>query len=118
MTKLKEKVKEFTSYIKFVKDAQNVGINIPGQNMHMIFTGNPGTGKTTVARIIAHLLFDMGFIHENKLLEVERKDLIASYVGQTAPKTMAVVERARGGVLFVDEAYSLASGGPRSEFII
>ena len=107
MTKLKEKVKEFTSYIKFVKDAQNVGINIPGQNMHMIFTGNPGTGKTTVARIIAHLLFDMGFIHENKLLEVERKDLIASYVGQTAPKTNEVIEKAMGGVLFIDEAYSL-----------
>ena len=111
MTKLKEKVKEFTSYIKFVKDAQNVGINIPGQNMHMVFTGNPGTGKTTVARIIAHLLFDMGFIHENKLIEVERKDLIASYVGQTAPKTSEVIEKAMGGVLFIDEAYSLTQGG-------
>ena len=114
MTKLKEKVKEFTSYIQFVKDAQNEGINIPGQNMHMIFTGNPGTGKTTVARIIARLLFDMGFIHENKLIEVERKDLIASYVGQTAPKTSEVIEKAMGGVLFIDEAYSLTQMGKES----
>ena len=110
MTNLKEKIKEFTSYIKFMKDAQNVGINIPEQNMHMIFTGNPGTGKTTVARIIAHLLFDMGFIHENKLIEVERKDLIGEYLGQTAPKTADVIEKAMGGVLFIDEAYSLANG--------
>ena len=114
MTTLKEKIKEFTSYIKFVKDAQNVGINIPGQNMHMVFTGNPGTGKTTVARIIAHLLFDMGFIHENKLIEVERKDLIASYIGQTAPKTSEVIEKAMGGVLFIDEAYSLTQSGQSS----
>ena len=114
MNHLKEKIKEFTSYIKFVKDAQNMGINIPEQNMHMVFTGNPGTGKTTVARIVAHLLFDMGFIHENKLLEVERKDLIASYVGQTAPKTSEVIEKAMGGVLFIDEAYSLTQGNHSS----
>ena len=110
MKDLKEKISEFTEYIKFVKDAQNSGINIPNQNMHMIFTGNPGTGKTTVARVMAKLLFDMGFIHENKLVEVERKDLVAEYIGQTAPKTSEVIEKAMGGVLFIDEAYTLASG--------
>ena len=102
--------KKEEEYIKFVKDAQNSGINIPNQNMHMIFTGNPGTGKTTVARVMAKLLFDMGFIHENKLVEVERKDLVAEYIGQTAPKTSEVIEKAMGGVLFIDEAYTLASG--------
>ncbi|MBQ8300129.1 MAG: AAA family ATPase [Clostridia bacterium] len=110
MKDLKDKIAEFTEYIKFVKDAQNAGINIPNQNMHMIFTGNPGTGKTTVARVMAKLLFDMGFIHENKLVEVERKDLVAGYVGQTAPKTNEVIEKAMGGVLFIDEAYTLAQG--------
>ncbi len=110
MKDLKDKIAEFTEYIKFVKDAQNAGINIPNQNMHMIFTGNPGTGKTTVARVMAKLLFDMGFIHENKLVEVERKDLVAGYIGQTAPKTNEVIEKAMGGVLFIDEAYTLAQG--------
>lgn len=110
MKELKEKIKDFASYVSFSKKAQNSNINLPNQNMHMIFTGNPGTGKTTVARIIAKMLFDMEVIHENKLVEVERKDLIAEYIGQTAPKTMEVIERAMGGVLFIDEAYSLASG--------
>lgn len=106
---LKAKVNEFTKYIQFIKDAQAEGVNIPNPNMHMIFTGNPGTGKTKVARIMAKLLFDMGYIHENKLVEVERKDLIGKYIGETAPKTAEVIEKAMGGVLFIDEAYSLSS---------
>ena len=76
----------------------------------MVFLGNPGTGKTTVARIIAQILYNLKYIKQNKLIEVSSKDLVAEYVGQTAPKTMAVIEKAMGGVLFIDEAYSLASG--------
>jgi len=105
---LKEKIKEFEAYARFVKEAERKGLNIPNQNMHMIFTGNPGTGKTTIARIMANILFNTGVIYENKVIEVERKDLIGQYIGHTAPKTMDVIERAMGGVLFIDEAYSLA----------
>lgn len=76
----------------------------------MIFTGNPGTGKTLIARIMAKMLYDLGLISENKLIEVERKDLVASYVGQTSQKTSEVIEKAMGGVLFIDEAYALVQG--------
>lgn len=84
-------------------------LNIASVNLHMLFLGNPGTGKTTVARHLANILYNLGYIKENKLLEVSSKDLVAEYVGQTAIKTYSVIERALGGVLFIDEAYSLSS---------
>ena len=108
MDELKSKIKDFESYVKFIRAAEKINLNIDSQNMHMVFTGNPGTGKTTVARIIARILFELGVIHENKLIEVERKDLIAEYIGQTAKKTNDIIEKSLGGVLFIDEAYSLA----------
>ena len=95
MMKLKEKAKE------------NLKLN--NLNLHMVFLGNPGTGKTTVARIVAGILYNLGYLQENKLIEVSAKDLVAEYVGQTSPKTSAVIEKSLGGVLFIDEAYSLAA---------
>ena len=81
------------------------------QSLHMIFIGNPGTGKTTVARIVSRILFEIGILSTNKMIEVDRSNLVAGYVGQTARKTLEVLEQASGGVLFIDEAYSLAKGG-------
>ena len=104
---LKEKIKEFEQYIVFTKNAQKANITLPPRNMHMVFTGNPGSGKTTIARIMAKMLYDIGILSENKLTEVDRKDLIGQYVGQTAPKTNEVIQKALGGVLFIDEAYAL-----------
>ena len=73
--------------------------------MHMVFTGNPGTGKTTIARVVARMLKDMGLLSKGQLVEVSRKDLVASYEGQTDSKVEKVFKSALGGVLFIDEAY-------------
>lgn len=106
---IKEKLTEFENFLKFKMAARSRHITVPAANMHMLFTGNPGTGKTTIARIIVEKLYNTGIIHTKKLVEVERKDLIGEYVGKTAPKTAEVIERALNGVLFIDEAYTLTS---------
>lgn len=76
-------------------------------NMHMIFKGNAGTGKTTVARLLAEIYYNLGYVKKNKLIEVQSRDLIGEFLGQTGPKTQAVIETALDGVLFIDEAYSI-----------
>ncbi|MBP5631340.1 MAG: AAA family ATPase [Clostridia bacterium] len=108
---IKSSVKRFYDFARYRQAAQDNGIQLKAGNMHMVFTGNPGTGKTTVARLIARALYDVGILKENKLVECEKKDLIGEYLGQTAPKTYSVIEKALGGVLFIDEAYSLAPSG-------
>ena len=78
------------------------------QTLHMIFKGNPGTGKTTMARIIGEVLYNIGVLSSNNFVETDRSGLVAGYVGQTAIKTKEIIESALGGVLFIDEAYALA----------
>ena len=109
LKKVKEMFNDLVNLIE-LKNKTKDDLKIKNINLHMVFLGNPGTGKTTVARIIAEMLYNLKYVKQNKLIEVSSKDLVAEYVGQTAPKTMAVIQKALGGVLFVDEAYSLASG--------
>ena len=118
MDNVKKKIEEFARYVKFRKEVEemNPQAKIPDSNMHMIFTGNPGTGKTTIARIMVDLLYDVGMIKERKYIEVERKDLVGEHIGKTAIKTGEIIERALNGVLFIDEAYSLAPADSGNDF--
>ena len=109
LEKVKNVLYELVDVINLKEKASN--LTIKDMNLHMVFLGNPGTGKTTIARIISNILYNLGYIKENKLIEVSSKDLVGSYVGQTAPKTMSVIEKSLNGVLFIDEAYTLAVKG-------
>ena len=108
LKKVKESFNDLVDLIT-LKNKTKEDLKINNVNLHMVFLGNPGTGKTTVARLISNILYNLKYIRQNKLIEVSAKDLVAEYVGQTSIKTMNVVEKALGGVLFIDEAYQLAT---------
>ncbi|WP_260621001.1 AAA family ATPase [Priestia aryabhattai] len=104
---VKKKVKQISDWITFTQMRKEQGFKVDSISLHMVFSGQPGTGKTTVARIIANIYKAMGILKKGHLVEVGRSDLVAEYVGQTAIKTMKKIKEAEGGILFIDEAYSL-----------
>ena len=116
---LEEVKKEVHSLINLINIRQlrkKKGLPSPDMSYHMVFTGSPGTGKTTVARLIAGIYKELGVLSKGGLVEVDRSGLVAGYVGQTALKVNEVVTKALGGVLFIDEAYSLSAPGAANDF--
>ncbi|MDX1905213.1 MAG: AAA family ATPase [Thermonemataceae bacterium] len=109
---VKEKIKDYMHYLKFLKLRQDQGFEESTQlSLHSVFMGNPGTGKTTLAKMLGKIYHKMGLLSKGTVLEVGRPELVGKFIGQTAPKVQEMIEKARGGILFIDEAYSLARKG-------
>jgi len=109
LKEIKTKVKEYSEYLQFIQLRKDKGFDEPGKpKMHAIFTGNPGTGKTTVAKMLGKIYQKMGLLTKGHVHEVDRSDLVGEYIGQTAPKVKETLKKAKGGILFIDEAYALS----------
>lgn len=116
LEEVKNEVHSLINLINIRQLRKKKGLPSPDMSYHMVFTGSPGTGKTTVARLIASIYKELGVLSKGGLVEVDRSGLVAGYVGQTALKVTEVVNKALGGVLFIDEAYSLSSPGAANDF--
>jgi probable Rubsico expression protein CbbX len=113
---VKKKVQEIAALLLVDRARQRFGLEAPRPNLHMCFTGPPGTGKTTVALRMAELLHRLEYVEQGQLVHAMRDDLVGEYIGHTAPKTKRVLERAQGGVLFIDEAYYLYRAGDSKDY--
>ena len=116
LASVKEEVRLLQQVAVYQQHCREMKLTTTPPTMHMVFTGNPGTGKTTVARIIGRIYHELGLLPESRVTEVKRADLVAGYVGQTDQKARSVIQRALGGVLFIDEAYTLSPENPGHDY--
>lgn len=116
MTDVKEEVKKLADFVKVNQERRSRGLSVTKPTYHMIFTGNPGTGKTTIARIIGKIFAALGVLSKGHFIETDRAKLIGQYIGDTEKNVDAVIEQAKGGVLFIDEAYALTDTEAAGDF--